>query len=391
MNRNGYQPSFEIMNHHLKTVLQITRKHGLSPMIWSDMYFRMASSTGDYYDTDAHIPAEIIKGMPDDVQFVYWDYYHEDEGFYQDFLKRHKTFGSTPLFAGGIWTWNGIAFNYDKPFKSLNAAITACKREGIQEVFATLWGDDGAETNPFTGLLGIQLLAEHGYAIEIEIEKVKSRFGFCTGADMDAFVSLGDLDRPPGADDGFQLEPDNPSKYLLWQDPLLGLFDHQTDGVPLNEFYSTLETKLKNQKKRAGEWGSLFDVPIGICSVLSIKSELGSKMKGCYGSDDHDGLRKIANEDLPELLRRVGQLRRLYYEQWMFHNKPFGWEVMDMRYGGLSNRLETTKLRLVDYLEGRISSISELEDDRLPFTIDHRSRRYVRSNVYQKIVTPNVF
>ena len=51
----------------------------------------------------------------------------------------------------------------------------------------------------------------------------------------------------------------------------------------------------------------------------------------------------------------------------MEYNKAQGWEVHDIRYGGLIARFETTKERLTDYLEKRISNIEELEEERLRF------------------------
>lgn len=40
---NGYHPKFEIMTQHLQRVLVITRRLGLQPMIWSDMFYRALS------------------------------------------------------------------------------------------------------------------------------------------------------------------------------------------------------------------------------------------------------------------------------------------------------------------------------------------------------------
>ncbi|QHE52873.1 beta-N-acetylhexosaminidase [Pontibacillus sp. HMF3514] len=391
LKKNGYKPTFQIMNDHLNEVLNITREKGLDPMIWSDMYFRMASKEGHYYDQDAIIPKEVIEDMPKDVQFVYWDYYHEDEAVYRDFLRKHKSFGSTPLFAGGLWTWNGISINYNKAWNTLQAALPACKKEGVTEVFATLWGDDGAETNAFSSLLGLQLLAEHNYSDHIDEEKVKRRFQFCTGADADAFLALGRLDQPPYKSKEVQLEPDNPSKFLLWQDPLMGLFDKQVEGIPLNDYYKGLEAELKKAKPKAGEWYSIFDVPTQICSVLSIKSEIGITLKKHYDTKDHQSLENILNQDLLLLKERIKTLRTFHCDEWMNYHKPFGWETLDIRYGGLLARIDTTRRRLRQYLQGEIDSIPELEQEKLKYFNEREAPGFVRSNVYKNIVTPNVF
>ena len=51
----------------------------------------------------------------------------------------------------------------------------------------------------------------------------------------------------------------------------------------------------------------------------------------------------------------------------MTYCKPFGWEVHDIRYGGLLMRFETAKERILAYLPGELSAIEELEAERLRF------------------------
>ena len=52
---------------------------------------------------------------------------------------------------------------------------------------------------------------------------------------------------------------------------------------------------------------------------------------------------------------------------WLAYNKPFGWEVLDIRYGGVLSRLDTAIDRINNYLDGKISVIEELEQERLYF------------------------
>jgi len=47
-------------------------------------------------------------------------------------------------------------------------------------------------------------------------------------------MELSYLDEVPGIDRGNRWPP-NVSKYLLWQDPLLGLFDRDVEGLDLGE------------------------------------------------------------------------------------------------------------------------------------------------------------
>lgn len=49
----------------------------------------------------------------------------------------------------------------------------------------------------------------------------------------------------------------------------------------------------------------------------------------------------------------------------MTYNKPFGWEVFDVRYGGLLMRFDSTKATLQAYLAGELACIEELEQPAL--------------------------
>lgn len=384
---NGYRRRFDIMNEHLEKVITITKKYGLNPMIWSDMYFRLASKTGNYYDKDAVIPEDVKKNCNKDVQLVYWDYYHNDEDTYTEFIKRHKSFENEMIFAGGVWTWSGVMVNYNKTFITTNSALIACKKQGIKEVFTTMWGDNGAETNFFAALLGLQLYAEHGYSKELDLEKLKKRFEFCAGENYDSFIDLSDLDNIPGIGKGnTDLEVSNPSKFLLWQDILIGLFDKEIEGLSLKDHYYLLAKKMSHYALNSTNFKDLFYFTQKLSEVLSIKSELGLRLKKAYDRKDIKTLKEISEEELPTLYLKTNDLRVAHRKLWMRINKPFGWEVIDIRYGGLLARISSTTDRIMDLLNENISVIEELEEERLNYHGEH-ANGIGRCNVYSRIAT----
>ena len=103
--------------------------------------------------------------------------------------------------------------------------MRACKAEGVREAVCTMWQDDGAETPMAAGLPSIVLFAEHGFSREPDRECLKEQFEFLTGSSFDAYLALGEFDAAPGSETF-----DNPSKYLLYQDVMMGLFDGQVKG-----------------------------------------------------------------------------------------------------------------------------------------------------------------
>jgi hypothetical protein len=86
LDRNGYRHGFDLFNEHLARVVDICQKHGLEPMIWSDMYFRLGCESRDYYDPATVIPDAVVANIPEDVELVYWDYYHDNKAFYIDWI-----------------------------------------------------------------------------------------------------------------------------------------------------------------------------------------------------------------------------------------------------------------------------------------------------------------
>lgn len=389
LDRNGYRRRFDIMNEHLFKVLQITEKYGLQPMIWSDMYFRLASKTGNYYDPQAVIPEDVIERYPKEVQLVYWDYYHNDEETYVEYIRKHKKFSDTIAFAGGIWTWAGNMVNYNKTFITTNAALNACKKEGVREVFAALWGDNGAETNLLSALLGLQLFAEHGYSEDIDMEKLKKRFAFCTGGDYDSFMALSLLDAIPGTEPAnIMLEVANPSKFLLWQDILMGLFDKEVDGLKLKNHYLSVAERMAAHSAANSEFSILFEFAGQLAKVLGCKGEIGSIIKNCYDNGDIEALKGIAEKELLQLYVEVNDLRSIHRRQWFELNKPFGWEIIDIRYGGLLARIDSAISRLSDYVAGKVSVLEELEEERLNyFGAYNEKERPGRCNRYGRIIS----
>lgn len=364
--KNGLRSKFDIMNEHMARVMDITEKHGLTPMMWSDMYFRAGSKTGDYYDKEIVIPDAFIEAMPKGVQQVYWDYYHHDEAFYTDWINRHKKFGHTPVFAGGIWNWRGFVLNYGATFSSTNAALNVCKREGVTEIIATLWGDDGTECDWFSALLGLQLFAEHGYADRLDEEKLKKRFHFCTGGHYDDFMNIKYVDEVPGIPEG-NLITYNPSRSALWQNVMMGMFDANIRGFGLTEHYAKLEQDMAVYAGRNGEYGFVFELLRHLCSVLTLKVEMGIRLTDAYAVGDKQELKRIAEIELPELADRVKQLHAYHRQCWHQSNKSFGWDVMDLRYGGLWMSLNTAESRILAYVDGTVAQLEELEEARLPF------------------------
>ena len=156
LNKYGYASKVELMRNHLKLVKEILDEEGLEAMMWSDMHFTAARDEGVYHP-DCILTPEILAAAPENIGLVYWDYYHEDNASYANMLQKHAQFKAKTIFAGGIWTWCGPAADYRKTLAATLPALEECVKAGVKEVFATCWGDDGAECSLYTLQYGLAI------------------------------------------------------------------------------------------------------------------------------------------------------------------------------------------------------------------------------------------
>lgn len=380
LHKNGYHPKSEIMAAHLEQVAQICRKLGLEPMIWSDMYLRMSSQNNDYYDLPLDADLSGAVKPPADVALVYWDYYHTDENFYRQYLRMHSQLSDKVIFAGGGWVWNGVSPNLKGAKDTTEPAMRAVKEAGIREAVCTMWQDDGAETPMGAGLSSIVRFAEHGFAKEVSEEALKEQFEFLTGTSWEACEILGEFDRPQGS--AFY---DNPSKYLLYQDVLIGLFDEQIRNWDVKSYYEGLRDRLLKaleegmkrnctQKncmqilQRGGGYAEeVLSLYVCLADALSVKAPLGRKLHEAYEKKDRQALAALAEKEIPLAMEKIRVYRDRREALWNRESRIFGFEVLDIRIGGLLARLESAKKRVESWLNGEVDSLPELEEPRLPF------------------------
>ncbi|MCW8129331.1 MAG: beta-N-acetylhexosaminidase [Planctomycetota bacterium] len=362
----GEKDPFAILNGHLNRVREICHGLGLRPMIWSDMYFRLGSKIHDYYDKEWEISPETVANIPKDVQLVYWDYYHLEQPFYEEWIERHRRLGSEPVMAGGVWTWNRLWAALPFSFATTEACLRACKAKGLREAFATMWGDDGMECDLLSALPGVQYFAEHGYADAVDPALLRANFRGSCGGDFDAWVRASDLDSVAGIAHP-ERNSNNLSKLLLWEDPFYSPLDPHTRALPLNEHYAKLAEDLARAAKArdGGPFAARLHYPAQAAQVLALKAGLRERMHAAVAGQDRALAGALAKE-AAALRREVEKLWKIHRAMWLATYKPFGWEVIEARYGGLRARLETLAERLKDFAAGKLPTIEELAEPLLP-------------------------
>lgn len=369
MDKHGYRDGFEIFNEHLDRVVKICEKYNRKPMIWSDMYFRLGSATGDYYDKDARVPDEVQVKIPKQAELVYWDYYHTDEAFYTDWIERHRALGFEPIMGSGVWTWGSVwhATNYTEA--KAGACVRACKRAGLGEIFFTMWGDDGAMCDFDSALTGLTHVAELAYSDTVDEAMAAARFNAICGGDYERSRTAGALSffEPEGTSDGDYSAGVN-AWPTLWDDPLLGIYYNDVKARKREAWAQTLAHYREIAEKLADVETLGVDIRAGdlrhaktMADVLAEKVELRIKLDHAYGERNMDTLK-----DIPDRAQKVAKLLAAldasYRRMWLRRNKPFGLEVVQVRVAGLIRRHLEVADRVQELVEGRVESIPELED-----------------------------
>lgn len=365
---NGYVERKTLMARHLERVNQIVAKLNLEAMMWSDMHIINTSGQPlleGYYPMDiSRIPEDIRQSAPKHISLVYWDYYHTEEEVYDHQLGLHEQFEAETIFAGGIWTWTGPSADYQKTIETTVPALSQCRKHGIQKVFATAWGDDGGETNLLTLLYGLQLFAELDYTGEYNPAQINARFKQSVGCDAQPFLDLARFNNIPGLH--FSFHPADLSKMLLFEDPLLGMFEADFEGVDLQTHYQDLAQAYDAYARTDSSLGLVWAFYAQFADALVKKSQWRAAAAVCVREKDKERAKQLV-ECARENIVALEKLGQMWQQLWFSTNKPFGYEVIDIRMGGLVARFKSAEKRMVQFANGEIDDIPELSCTKLPY------------------------
>jgi len=357
---NGFKNPVDIYLEHLAKVADMARERGLSPLMWSDMLFRLAGEKLENYanyDVRVEIPEDYRERVPQDITQVFWNYDHADTEFFATGINNHRLFTDKVMVAGSLWTESGHSIVADRSRNNAAAILTAAVENGIDEVLATSW-DNGHTGNHILTVMGLSWYADTDYRGSFDEEGARVTFENATGMCYDDFFALGDIEKLDGTRFATSL-------VLLHNDPLIGLCDTHFIGMNAGEYYKKVSERLAASAD-AGYLEPMCAVVKALSSVLENKADFGIRLKAAYDSGDREALAALADEC--DVIRdKLAALSEAHYKAWMTYNKPFGWEVLDLKYGGLVHRFECTKRRISEYLSGEISEIAELCEERLRF------------------------
>lgn len=380
--RYGYEDPHSVIGRHLSRVLGICDKYGLHAMMWSDMYFHL---DGRNYHSPG-LPSEKAKAAVDPrITLMYWDYYQPKEEAYADALYKHAQFPAPTVFAGGIWTWIGPAPDYPTTLQNTVSGLTACAKANIPLALATAWGDNGGECNLTAALLGLQLYGELTFRPDYDEDELARRFRRCCHADAQAFLDLSLLNYMPGMKDN-PSDPVNACKFMLYQDPLIQLFEADTAGYAMAEHFGSLVTRYARYALENPDYAPLFDFYTALANALALKCVWHEQAGDAVRSRNREQAAALA-DSIPATVEALDTLRVVWRRLWESTNKPNGFEIIEVRMGGIAARMATAGEKMRAFALGQVDTIPELEEQAL-ITKRRPNGSIICTNTMDEIATP---
>ncbi len=357
---HGYRDEFEIFNEHLIKVLDISRKYFEKPMIWSDMLFNEPS--GRQYNETHIVKQEIIDNLPKYVNIVYWYYYSEDEDYYDKVFAQHARFDNELSFAGGIWTWDGLAPNFTYTTKTTNAALKTAIKYNVKTIIATEWASGGAAADYMHAAPSLALFSEYCYKGENCTQKDIDDAAFAlTGVTPELAKAISDLYLDLRGARSF-------NKATFYGDPLINLVDLEIDYNEALDMHIKAYEVLKKypEYEYYTFYKDLFEIAIR-------KIDMYINLQKAYKAGDREYLELTAKKTMPELLEFYEEFYTEFKKYWNYDYKTFGIESYTQDIGGVILRLKDCLETVQNYLDGKINRIEALECDIIPLTRSWRS------------------
>ena len=341
--KHGFKDTADIIGEHVENLRPIFDNLGIKPMMWNDIYL-------DKPDSQAVMSA--AKSM--DIMYRTDNSTDTKAG-----LDKLKKFSSNVMYVGESCFKYSVVPRYDMTVNSAASDLAECINSGVKEAVVLMSCEDGAEADYFAGLYLLQVYAEIAYTGEYNEAQAKARFAVCAGADADAFLGLNEFDTLGGV-------TGNPCRFLLYQDPIIPMFEKDCEGYKFSELYGELQRKCESWQEKNPEYAVMFAFYKNLAAALSEKCKWHEAAGDIVRSKNRDAAKKLAMT-APAIVTAMNELRKAWRNMWYENRKIAGFEVVDVRMGGVTQRMESAGRRMKQFADGIIEDIEELSTPKLPY------------------------
>lgn len=359
----GYEKKSYLMAQHLRMVVELCKKYKLEPIIYGDMFFRPFIKHGGYFSDTVEIPQEVIDSVPEEVMIQFWHYYncYGSEWYknvFDHMFEQHMRFAAkNPVgYLASNWKCTGFVPANDYAMQACDYQAKKCMELGVRDVTISAWPDDGSEASNMAILPSTLLFADRFYGLDGDISQ---RFTDLFCMDFADYMSMEDINRIPGAREYNAHGIMSWSKIMLYTDPMCGLYDNQID-ISCKQYFADLAPKYEHCKENR-HFGYIFATVQALCEVLKNKATMSIEMRNAYLSGDRATLEAWIDK-MDVIIEDMSKLADCFRIQWMKEHQYWGIEKMDTRFGGLIQRMHTTKNLLMEYLNGDLERLEAFEE-----------------------------
>lgn len=366
--KHGIRPKHDIYLEHMKKVFDICKEEGFEPEFWADGLYRTSESERDN--------KQIFDGTQTPIVWMYG--YAFMKGFVtnkelaKEYLHRIRGYAGKVIYTGTFFKFLGYAPYNEYSYRAMDEYLAAVQECKVDHVMMTAWGDDGNECSVYAVIPSLWYAANKLFPCDVDLSVLIEMVSGYTKEEWELCDKLNTIH--PELDTMC-----NAAKYILHNDFLLGLLDYNTPD-DAGQIYERLLPKFEKLAKKESQFSYLFESYEALCRVLTRKATYGKRLRRAYQNRETETLREMISE-LADIKKDMQTFYGVYRNQWMKENKDFGFEVIDVRVGGLIARVDTVTTLLNDYLAGKTEKIYELEDE----CVDYFCNQFKGEAVYAPV------
>ncbi len=361
LSKHGYTPKKELLYAHLQRITEIAKKYDYICEIWADMFTSNTNAgmgTGpNLAGYDVRMKEQVAK-IPENVKLLAYNYNQNDKEKLTQMIAYTKKFSDNIGYAGAAWKINGFAPHNSYSIDRVIPQMEVCQNLGVDHYIICLWSDAGGLISPYAVLPTLFAASEYQKGAWTGKETVdKEKFYEIVGANYDDFTSLDYLNDP--FKKNIQTMTTK-SYWALFNDIFLGNYDlYLAEGN--GEKYALLAEEYA--KVDGGKYHYLFDLATKLAKTLSIKAELGLKIRKAYKAGDKIALKGLIKE-LDTMTEYFCEFVAAFETYWLNEDFVYGLEANQLIFGGQKERFDFCKRRLIAYIE-KDEKIEEIESETL--------------------------
>lgn len=349
--------------NHAEKVASIADKYGLKATVWADNLFYYDMGVNPYDGYKGADKGEFTRAFPAKIDFTARNYAIGEE---ENFCVAVKKLGEH-IKKYSVAVNSGVGYGFAPLFgvrESVAKIMQACPLDDMNVVFSD---GDGAESSIFLALPTLLCVSERLYGGDTSDEDLNNRAKSLFNVTLEEWNALALPNRLKGTEKMDKRA--NPCKYLFYNDPLIGICDCYV-YPEMQGYYRTYSERLSAISKVKTPFGYLFATLQALCSFLELKSTLGVELTNAYRANDRKRLQELSSDIISECIIRLDCFYESLKRQWLQENHSVGFEVLDVRIGGVRERLRKVADAVNDFLNGETARIEELEQARLPYFVN---------------------